>query len=88
MSDIGMVSYKKAKKYRTTSKILNVASFLAGLSAVSIFSSGKDNDFGFALLASQVGFTIGSFKFNTLSNQSIDRAIWQRNKDLLFPSSK
>jgi hypothetical protein len=88
MSNLGLASYQKAKQYRTTSKILSFASLFAFASATAVLANGGNNDLGLGLIIGQLALTMGGRKFSEMSNQNLDRAIWQRNKDLLFPSSQ
>ena len=85
MSDIGLVSYMKARKYKTTSTILRYASFAASIVSVAILTSNNNRNTYYALLGGQALLALGSGTYGLLSAQSLDRALWQRNKDLLFP---
>lgn len=85
MSDLGLAGYEKSRKYKTTSTIFRYISLAAGMAAVSIAAKGQNRDLAYGLLAGQfVTFSI-SMRYSVLSMQSMDRALWQRNKDVLFP---
>jgi hypothetical protein len=88
MSDIGLVAYQKAVRYKKTSTVLSIASIALGIGTIATVSTGNNNNLATGLLVGQLAFSFGSMKFKTLSNQSLDRAIWQRNKDLLFPPAQ
>ncbi len=88
MSDLGIASYTKAKRYRTTSRIFSLTSLASGLVAVAMFGNGRNQNLAAGFLAGQIVLSFGSMRYINLSNQSLDRALWQRNKDLLFPPSQ
>jgi len=83
-SEIGLINYKQAKKYRTISIILRGVS-LATLFGVINGASNNNMDQTLILLGIQTGFAIGGAVYLNMSNQSLDKAIYHRNKDYLFP---
>ena len=86
MSDLGLASYTKARKYRTTSMVLRIISAVSGIAAIAVISNNNSNqNFAYGFLGGQLVFGIGAGRYSMLSAQSTDRALWQRNKDLLFP---
>jgi hypothetical protein len=85
MSDLGLASYTKARNYRTTSIILRSASMLTGLIAVGVAADNGNKNTVIILLGGQLALGLTAAKYSTLSSQNLDRALWQRNKDLLFP---
>lgn len=88
MSDLGLASYDKARSYRTTSTILRFATMLTGFVAVGVAANNGNKNTVIILLGGQLALGLGASKYGTLSNQSLDRALWQRNKDLLFPNQR
>lgn len=86
MSDLGLAGYEKSRKLKTTATLFRVLSLAAGLTAVSIAAKGQNRELAYGLLAGQFVSMFISSKYSALSTQSLDRAIWQRNKDILFPA--
>ena len=82
-SDLGVADYQMAKKYRTLTLITNLAAtgcfYAMGLS----FINGKSKT-GYILLGGSILLGVGVSRFRILSAKHLDRALWQRNKDLLF----
>jgi len=85
MSDLGLAGYEKSRKYKTTSTVFRFVSLAAGVMAVSVAAKGQSRDLAYGLLAGQFVTMFIGMRYSTLSMQSVDRAIWQRNKDVLFP---
>ncbi len=85
MSDLGLAGYEKSRKYKTTSTVFRFLSLAAGVMAVSVAAKGQNRDLAYGLLAGQFVTMFIGMRYSTLSMQSVDRAIWQRNKDVLFP---
>jgi len=85
MSDLGLASYTKAQHYRTTSTILRFASVLLGFTSIGVAANNGNKNTVIVLLGGEFALGFGAAKYGMLSNQSLDRALWQRNKDLLFP---
>jgi hypothetical protein len=85
MSDLGLASYTKARNYRTTSTILRYAAMLTGLASIGVAANNGNKNTVIILLGGQLALGLAGAKYGTLSSQNLDRALWQRNKDLLFP---
>jgi hypothetical protein len=85
MSDLGLASYTKAKNYRTTSTILRYASMLFSFTAISIAANNGNRNTAIAFIGGEFALLYAGMTYNQLSQKSLDRALWQRNKDLLFP---
>ena len=86
MSDLGLAGYEKSRKLKTTATVFRFVSLAAGLTAVSVAANGQNRELAYGLLAGQFVSMFVSSKYSALSTQSLDRAIWQRNKDILFPA--
>lgn len=84
MSDLGLAGYEKAKKYKTTATIFRFISLAAGIAIAGVAANGNNKDLAWGLLGGQIVTSFVSLRYGQLSNQSLDRALWQRNKDLLF----
>lgn len=85
MSELGLISYTKARQYRSTSTIMRYASLIASIAALGVAANSGNRKASYILFGGQVVFSLVSLKFSSMSGQSLDRALWQRNKDLLFP---
>jgi len=85
-SDVGYASYLKAKKYRTISKIFRYISAVSPLVIAPLIHS-NNRDAAYIFLGINFALGAGGSIYNSMSNQNLDRAIYQRNKDLLFPDS-
>ena len=86
MSDLGHISYEKARGYRTKSIIFRVASLACGIASLAIISNNNSNrNTALIFLGGQIVTGYAGGKLSQLSAQSLDRALWQRNKDVLFP---
>jgi hypothetical protein len=83
MSDLGLDQYKMAKKKNTISRIFSFASLAAGIAAVSVVRSNRN--LAFVFLGGQYATLMGSGYYRHSSRQHLDRAIFIRNKDYLFP---
>jgi hypothetical protein len=86
ISDLGLAGYEKFRKLKTTATVFRVLSLAAGSTAVSIAAKGQNRELAYGLLAGQFVSMFVSSKYSAFSTQSLDRAIWQRNKDVLFPA--
>ena len=86
MSDLGLDGYNKAKKYMTTSTILRIVSLASSMAALSIAANNGNRNTAYVLLGGQVVFGFAAAKYYGMSKSTMDRALWQRNKDLLFPA--
>jgi len=85
ISDLGMDGYQKAKKLAATSTVLRIISFAASVAAVSVAANNGNRNTAFILLGGQVVFGLAAAKYYGMSRSTLDRALWQRNKDVLFP---
>ncbi len=85
MSDLGLVSYTKARSYRTISTILRYATMLTGLASIVVAANNGNKNTVIILLGGQIVLGLTATKYGILSSQNLDRALWQRNKDVLFP---
>lgn len=86
MSELGLAGYEQAKKYRNTSNVFRYISLAASVAAVGVAVTGNNRNLAYGLLGGQMLTTIGAMRYSQLSTQSLDRALWQRNKDVLFPA--
>lgn len=83
-SELGLAGYDKARKYRTTSKVLRYVSMLS-VFAIAPFINGNNRNAAYTFIGANLVLGYASGHYSNLSNQSLDRALWQRNKDVLFP---
>ena len=88
MSTLGLELYQKAKKHSTISRIFMYASVFAGVAAIGVLADHGNRDLVYGLYAGQFALMFGGMRYRSLSMQSLDRALWQRNKDVLFPPSQ
>lgn len=85
MSEIGLAAYNKAKGYKTYSTVFRIASLAVTLTSLAIIADNGNRNTINLLLVGEIVLGLGTGRFGMLSAQSIDRALWQRNKDVLFP---
>ena len=83
VSDLGLDQYKIAKKKNTVSRILSLASIASGLIGITFINSNRNLAFG--LIGGQYATLMASGYYRHSSRQHLDRAIYIRNKDYLFP---
>lgn len=83
-SELSMASFKLAKKNKSMSAVFRYLSLLSFLASTSFIKS--DRNTSYILLGGAFLFTIGSGRYSSLYQQNLDRALWQYNKDVLFPS--
>jgi hypothetical protein len=88
ISDLGLASYFKARSYRITSKILNYAGLITGIASISVLANHGNRNTAFILYGGYFVLFTTSMRYSALSAQNLDRALWQRNKDVLFPARK
>lgn len=81
-SNITSQLYNLSKKNLVSGRILNYAS--AAATILSITFINKNRNLAFGLIYGSIALNIGSIHLRKLSQQFLDRAIWQRNKELLF----
>jgi len=86
MSELGLAGYDRAKKYKTTSTIFRLASLAAGIATIAVIANNGNRSTASVLLGGQFVFSMIGGRYGMLSTQSLDKALWQRNKDLLFPA--
>ena len=82
-SPIGLDSYNLGKSYRASSTVFRLLSF-ACIMAAGSFAANNNKKATYGSLAGQVVLGVISMRYDTLSAQQTDKALWQRNKDLLF----
>lgn len=82
-SPMGLVGYELSKKHRTTATVLRVLSVAASVVTIS-FISRSNYSATYAVWAGQIGLSLAGFYYQDRSNKELDRALWQRNRDLLF----
>lgn len=83
MSDLGLDQYNIAKKKNTISRIFSFVSLAAGIASVSVIRSNRN--LAFAFLGGQYVSLLAAGSYRHSSQQHLDRAIYIRNKDYLFP---
>ena len=84
-SELSMASFRLAKKNKSLSAVFRYLSFFSFLVSTSFINS--DRNTSYILLGGAFLFTIGSGRYSSLYQQNLDRALWQYNKDVLFPSA-
>lgn len=85
-SSLGLDLYTKAKRYKSVSRILNFASLFAGFAAISTISGNSSRNTTYVLLGGQMLLSLTGARYRSMYIENMDRAIWQRNQDVLFPS--
>jgi hypothetical protein len=89
MSDLGLAAYEKSRKYRTISTVLRLLSLGTAIFTLRIVSNNNINynqrTTIYILLGGQLATALAASRYSQLSSQNVDKAIWERNKDLLFP---
>ena len=76
--------YQQGRKDRAVSRLLGVGAVAALVGSAVL---RKNEQFGgIALLVVGVGLNLGSVRFSKKSTELVDRALWLRNKDVLFGS--
>ena len=89
MSETGMDAYLKAKKLRNTGKIFRFITMGFAISVFGVIANHpafSQRSLIYGLFAGELAAGMVSGRYISLSNQTLDKAIWQRNKDLLFPT--
>lgn len=74
--------YKKSKGNLFLGRLFTVTSIGALVTSAIIKKNNKGA--ATALSIAGIGLNLGSFSFRKKSSELIDRAIWQRNKEILF----
>lgn len=88
MSDLGFDLYVKAKKQRTTITIFRYASLATSIAFLGVAANNTNRNLAYGFLGGQMVFFMMSMHYQGLSTQNLDRALWQRNKDVLFPDRR
>ena len=74
--------YRQGRQDRAVGRLLGVGAVAALVGNIVL---GKDHRAGgIALLVAGVGLNLGSLRFSKKSTELVDRALWLRNKDVLF----
>ncbi len=82
-SELGMADYQMARKYKLLSLLTNIAA--SGCSYAAVLSLANSNwKAGYMFFGSTLILGFGSGYYRNQSARHLDRALWQRNKDLLF----
>jgi len=74
--------YKKSKGNLILGRLLTVTAVAALVSSAIV--KKNNNGAAIALSVTGIGLNLSSFHFRKNSKELIDRAIWQRNKEILF----
>jgi hypothetical protein len=83
ISDVGLGVYRQAKNSRNVRMILSGLSLISSVAAIAYIDRNINTTY--TLLGSSFLLSIGSGYYLKQYNERLDKAIWQRNKDLLFP---
>jgi hypothetical protein len=81
-SGIAKDLYKKSKGNLALGNVFTVTSIAALVTATVIKKNNKGAAIAFSAVA--IGLNLGSLHFRKLSHQLVGRAIWHRNKEILF----
>lgn len=81
-SGITKVLYKKSKGDLILSRFLTVTSVAALVTAAAVRKNDKKGAWVFSI--SGIALNLGSYHFRKRSNELLERALWQRNKEVLF----
>ena len=74
--------YQQGRQDRAVSRLMSAGSLVAAVGSAVL---SKDNRFAsIALQVASVGLNLGSLRFSKKSTELVDRALWLRNKDVLF----
>lgn len=76
--------YRQGRQDRAVSRLLGVGA-VAALVGSAVLRKNEQTG-GILLLVAGVGLNLGSLRFSKKSTQLVDRALWLRNKDVLFGS--
>lgn len=86
MSDLGLDQYMLAKRKKNIGTIFSFISIASGIASIATIRSNRNLGFGF--LGGQYITLMVSMANRRASTQHLDRAIWIRNKDYLFPGHR
>lgn len=78
--------YKKAKGDLILSRFLTVTSIAAVVSSALIKKDNKGGALAFSIAG--IALNLGSLHFRKQSREILERALWQRNKEVLFGVSQ
>jgi|GEM_PF-930766 len=81
-SGITMDLYQKAKSDRVVADLFTVTAI--GALVTGIIVKKNSNTLGNVLSGFAIGLNLGSIHFRNKFTQLLDRAIWHRNKEILF----
>ena len=84
-SELGLADYKLAKKNKTKGKIFTLLSFASGIAGLSFYNSNRNLSYVF--FGGQITLLFGSQSCFRSYGNHLNKAIWQRNKDYLFPGN-
>jgi hypothetical protein len=86
ISEEAYLLYRTAKKEKKISFVLNLGSLvLAGINVAGLVSTQSVTTRTYILLGGQIACGIGAAQFGKSSVRNLDRAIWIRNREILFP---
>lgn len=74
--------YQQGRQDRVVSRLLGITSVVA-LVGSSVLSKNHQA-FSIALQVVGIGLNLSSLRFSKKSTELVDRALWQRNRDVLF----
>jgi len=83
-SPVGEGSYLLSRRYRNTSIAMKVLSGLTSIATLFVLADRRNINTMYLGLGAQLAFSLADAYYQNLSTQQLDRALWQRNKDLLF----
>ena len=81
-SHLGMADYQMASKYRAISYATNLATTGSMLAFATLIDSKPKA--GYIFFGTTMVLSLSTARYRSLSARHLDRALWQRNKDLLF----
>ena len=74
--------YQQGRHDRIVSRLLGVGA-VAALVGSAVLRKNQQTG-GVLLLVAGIGLNLGSLRFSKKSTELVDRALWLRNKDVLF----
>ena len=74
--------YQEGRKARAISRLLGVAAVAAQVGSAVLRKNQQTG--GILLLVAGFGLNLSSLRFSKKSTELVDRALWLRNKDVLF----
>lgn len=83
ISELGLDLYRQAKKFKTIGTVIRFVSLLSGLAGIAYINDNRNT--AYAFLGGQIVLGFAGLYYSKTYNERLDQAIWQRNKDLLFP---